>query len=270
MSKITLITSMNTKLFNEYGRVMLESFSQMALDVELIVAFEGEFPPNLGNQQGPIRIIELKSDELSRFQLFFGGLYEAHGCKIVQLAQPNGQIRLEPIWDYRFNLIRFAFKIFSIDIARKFFSDNKHFAWIDADVICHKPFRAIDLQPFFPDREQIVSYLGRTHFPPNAPYSECGFLGFNAHHPQLNSFLDRMKALYLTGEAFRFQEWHDSWLWDEVRKEFELRGFSFKNISGTASHLEHPFIKCGLGEYFDHLKGPQRKQNGRSFDLDFE
>ncbi len=78
-----------------------------------------------------------------------------------------------------------------------------------------------------------------------------------------------MKALYLTGEAFRFQEWHDSWLWDEVRKEFEAKGFAFKNISGKAAHLEHPFINCGLGVYFDHLKGPQRKQAGKSFDQDY-
>jgi hypothetical protein len=78
-----------------------------------------------------------------------------------------------------------------------------------------------------------------------------------------------MKALYLPGEAFRFLHWHDSWLWDEVRKEYEAKGFAFKNLSGSFSHLEHPFIKCGLGVYFDHLKGPERKKAGKSSDQDY-
>ena len=65
------------------------------------------------------------------------------------------------------------------------------------------------------------------------------------------------------------KEWHDSWIWDEVRKEFEVQGVHFKNISGNAVHLEHPFINCGLGEYFDHLKGPERKKIGKSMDFRF-
>ena len=52
--------------------------------------------------------------------------------------------------------------------------------------------------------------------------------------------------------------------------EFEAQNVIFKNISGDASVLEHPFINCGLGKYFDHLKGPQRKQIGHSFIKDYK
>ena len=110
-----------------------------------------------------------------------------------------------------------------------------------------------------------MSYLGRDRY----PYSECGFLGFNATHPRIADFFQRMRALYLTGEIFSLAEWHDSWLWDHVRWEFERTGIRFRNISGAASGAEHPFVNCGLGEFFDHLKGPDRKAYGRSVTEDF-
>ncbi len=167
-------------------------------------------------------------------------------------------------YSYRFDLVRFSYKIFAIEAARSELTPGEAFAWIDADVLCLKPFSAADLEPFMPGPDQIMSYLGRSRFPPNAPYSECGFLGFNPRHPLLDAFLDRMMAIYATGEAFSFQEWHDSWLWDAVRKEFQATGAAFKNISGVHEVLEHPFVNCGLGTYFDHLKGPGRKKAGRS------
>ena len=114
-----------------------------------------------------------------------------------------------------------------------------------------------------------MSYLGRDSFPKNNPYSECGFLGFNLKHKNFNNFLDRMIEIYITGEIFSFQEWHDSWIWDKVREEFEAEKISFKNISGNFSHVEHPFVNCGLQKFFDHLKGPDRKKKGQSFDQDF-
>lgn len=264
----TLITSLNARLLGQYGSRMLQGFEKFSRDVDLIVVFEGDKPADLPWRQGPVRILELRSEEFNRFRQFFGRLYEANGLKIVRKQQADGRVVLKPVWDYRFNLMRFAFKIFSIDLARVGLGAEEWFAWIDADVTCLKSFSSAELQPFFPDHDQVMSYLGRTHFPPERPYSECGFLGFNPNHPRLNAFLQRMKALYMTGEAFRFQEWHDSWLWDEVRREFEASGCVFKNISGAATHLEHPFVNCGLGEYFDHLKGPSRKQAGKSSEED--
>lgn len=265
----TLITSLNEKLLDLYGRRMLQEFQKSSRDVKLIVVFEGNKPADLSWQQGLVRLVELRSEKFDRFQKFFGRLYEAHGLKIVQKRQEGGGVHLQPVWDYRFNLVRFAFKIFSIDLARKSLSEGEYFAWLDADVRCLKGFDSADLQRFFPDGNQIMSYLGRTHFPPGRPYSECGFLGFNPLHPELDSFLNRMLEVYTTGEAFRFEEWHDSWLWDEIRREFEARGHCFKNISGSAVNLEHPFVNCGLGDYFDHLKGPGRKNAGASFQSDY-
>ena len=32
----------------------------------------------------------------------------------------------------------------------------------------------------------------------------------------------------------------------------------FRNLSGDFKSEEHPFVKCGLGNFFDHLKGKRK------------
>ena len=264
---INFITSLNSELYKIYGKNFFESYERFASDdINLIVVFEGELPEQLPQKFKKIQFIEFNSTIHNQFISYFGHLLEAHGLRIQQ-NDPNA---FHLHWDYRFNAIRFSFKIFAIDIARKLMDKNAFFAWIDADIKCLKKFTSRDLNQFMPDERSLMSYLGRSHFPPNNPYSECGFLGFNSNHPQIDNFIDRMVDIYKTGEIFSKKEWHDSWIWDEVRKEFEVQGVHFKNISGNAVHLEHPFINCGLGEYFDHLKGPERKKIGKSLDSDYQ
>jgi hypothetical protein len=114
-----------------------------------------------------------------------------------------------------------------------------------------------------------MSYLGR-NFPLNDPYSECGFLGFNWRHPQVREFLNSVADVYSSGEIFSHRQWHDSWIWDQVRIQFERKAIQFKNISGAAYDTDHPFINSDLGNFFDHLKGPKRKELGKSFDEDYK
>lgn len=265
-----LITSINQALYHEYGKRMMEGWQANSRGVKLFIVFEGSLPQELREQKfETIKILKLKGQDLDRFHNTFGKLYEANGIRLKETTFPNGERRIEIGNDYRFNFVRFSFKIFSILIARKEIGASTPFSWIDADLKCLAPFDANDLTQFMPKSDQIMSYLGRTNFPTKEePYSECGFLGFNPEHEQTSNFLERMKSLYMTGEGFRFKQWHDSWLWDEVRKEFEARGFKFRNISGKYKNTHHPFINCGLGKFFDHLKGPERKKIGHSFDRD--
>ena len=100
-----------------------------------------------------------------------------------------------------------------------------------------------------------MSYLGRKD-----SYSECGFLGFNLKHPEFYNYINRVINIYITGEIFSLKEWHDSWIWDHVRIEFEEKNILFKNISGKGYAHHHPFINSGLENFFDHLKGPVRKR----------
>ena len=243
----------------------------MSKDCTLIVAFEGPLPKNLDKELQKVSFYELDSKNHRFFLEKFGKLSEANGFKIVQTKNILGQSKYKVIKHMKYDLVRFSFKIFSIDFILTKIENAANIAWIDADTVCLKPFFYNDLLPFFPKQSsnEIMSYLGRTHYPKDNPYSECGFLGFNLKSPFTQKYLNRMKDLYMSGEAFRYTEWHDSWLWDQTRNEFEQKGFQFRDISGQFSNLEHPFVNSGLGEFFDHLKGDRRKALGKSLIDDF-
>ena len=167
--------------------------------------------------------------------------------------------------DYKFDAIRFSFKPFSIHQSLSYIPENlDYLIWTDADLRCKKNFESADIIPFLPDENELMSYLGRKHV-----YSECGFLGFNLNHPEFKDFIDRIINIYTSGELFSLQEWHDSWIWDHVRKEFENKDILFKNISGRGFEHHHPFINSGLEKFFDHLKGPTRKKTGESPKQDY-
>jgi len=261
--KITFISSMNIDLYEQYGNVFLSEFEKYSGDdVNLINVFEGEVPEILIDNKKAITI-PLKSDEHQKFKKYFGRLWEANGLRIIYQKKTNNEQTFNLDWDYRFNAMKFSFKIFSIFLALEHKRMGDNFVWIDADMRCLKHFNADGINKFMPDEDQIMSYLGRKNH-----YSECGFLGFNNNYEQTSKYLNRVKDIYTTGEIFSLDEWHDSWIWDHVRKEFENKGSNFKNIS-TNPNADHPFVNSGLQEFFDHLKGPERKKMGKSFNHDY-
>ena len=78
------------------------------------------------------------------------------------------------------------------------------------------------------------------------------------------NFINRVINIYITGEIFA-TEWHDSWIWDHVRMEFEEKNNLFKNISGKGFEHHHPFIELSLEKFFDRLKRSCREKRGPIF-----
>lgn len=260
-----IITSFNQQLYESYGKRMTEEFSQKSDgSVKLVVIFEGESLPKVMPLKN-IEYIKFNNEAHQEFIKKFGNLYEARGFRLNFLE--NNQVQFS--YDYRFDAIRFSFKVFSLLQAINLIKPKDYFAWLDADVRCIKSFNSSDLKKFFPDEGGLMSYLGR-NFPQVDPYSECGFLGFNNKHPLTSNFLSRVAEVYSSGEIFSHHQWHDSWIWDQVRLEFQAKEVKFKSISGSAYVTDHPFINCELGRFFDHLKGPQRKEMGQSFPEDYK
>jgi len=258
------ITSFNKELYELYGKRMVNEFSQYTDgSVSLIVLFESDVIPDIKLKS--VEFVCFDSKDHREFILKFGHLHEARGLRIK--IHNNNNVDLYQ--DYRYDAVRFSFKIFSLIQVIELKKPTSYFAWIDADLRCLKKFSQFELTHFFPESNQLMSYLGRDSFPKTGPYSECGFLGFNINHPLINEFLNKIAMIYLNGDIFKYEQWHDCWIWDQTRIEYERRNVYFKNISGKASNTEHPFINCDLGKFFDHLKGPERKKIGKSFDNDY-
>lgn len=261
---------MNEALFHEYGKRAMDEFDSCSGDkIKLIVMYEGELPTNLPEYQ---RIVfkRLAGNSRNKFLKRFSGLKEANGLRIIFEKDPAGNSIAKLAWDFRYNAIRFSHKIFSIAESIQYINEGSYLVWIDADIRVLKNFNEDDLRQFLPEEAEVMAYLGRSEFPKPNPYSEGGWYAFNTNHPSFHSFINKLTDYYITGELFTLKEWHDCWVVDTVRAMFEEQGCQFKNISGPAQQLEHPFINCGLGKIFDHLKGPARKINGRSFEKDYQ
>ena len=263
----TFVTSFNKKLYEQYASNFLLSWvKNAAQDINLIVCFEGDLSQidwTEFSEFKNIQIISIDSIEQSLFWRKFGNFTQARGLKPVLIDEEAKTYQFK--YNYRYDALRFSFKIFAFSKCIDFGLLQNNFAWLDSDVVCLRPFTCADLDEFFPDGDQVFSYLGRDQFPKPIAYSECGFIGFN-HGSQLTfDFLREMKFHYLSGAIFLEKEWHDSYIFDVIRRNYEAtHNASFKNLAINLGEEEHPFMKTRLGYYFDHLKGPLRKRQGHS------
>jgi hypothetical protein len=101
----------------------------------------------------------------------------------------------------------------------------------------------------------MMSYLGRG----GKYHSECGFLIFNMNHQHTQDYLIEMKRMYTSGDIYKEIEWHDSYIWDVVRKRFEKK-FNIKNKNlGYEDRTINDIVgNTFLFEYFYHLKGKRK------------
>ena len=247
-----------------YGKNFIESWLANAeLNLVLIVVHEEPQADYLAPySQANVILLPLASEEHALFRKKFGKFSEAAGLSLVQYNAPDKTYQLA--YDYRFDALRFSFKIFALlKVLRAGLVANE-FAWIDADIVCHKPFSADLMRPMFPDAGQIASYLGRTSFPEPNPHSECGFIGYRLDNPVVIDFLEEFERIYLDGSIFQLAEWHDSYIFDVLRIKYQDAGHKFKNLVAGLHESDHPFMVSQLAQFFDHLKGPDRKIRGYS------
>ena len=136
--------------------------------------------------------------------------------------------------------------------------------WLDADTITHSPIQLEDLDRLCPT-DAMICYLGRGE----KYHSECGWVAYNLDHPNTRPFIQDLRSMYDTDRIFDLPEWHDSYVWDTVRRSYQDQN-QFYNLTTTMprpGRAGHPFINSDLGRFMDHLKG-SRKQDGRSRDRD--
>jgi hypothetical protein len=71
--------------------------------------------------------------------------------------------------------------------------------------------------------------------------------------------------MYSRDDIFKHKEWHDSYIWDILRRQFQDRCkfYNLNPLAQTDAKAGHPFINSELGKYMDHLKG-DRKDTGKS------
>jgi len=251
--RIAAVTTFHAAGYEQYGKRFLQSFEvHWPKDITLHIYGEGVSPTEIS----PRFVYHDLLAEVPELQDFkarhkdnetHNGIYE------------DGE------YGYRMDAVRFAHKVFALAHCALSIRDQADtLFWIDADTITQKDIPASLFRDVLPDG-CYTSYLGRPH-----TYPECGFVGYDLTHPAHEEFMTFWRQLYLDDSLFELPEWHDSFVYDLIRKTFEEKGkFKSFDIAGTAPPSDHPFINSVLGEYMDHLKGEERKNAGASFEDDY-
>jgi hypothetical protein len=154
--------------------------------------------------------------------------------------------------------VRFSYKVYAYTHAiDNCSSDIDGLICIDADSVFYKSIDVDWIKKHIHKDDCMMSYLGR-----GSNYSECGFLYFNMRHDQTRNYARYMKKMYDFNEIYSLSEYHDSYVWDYVRKVFESE-LKVKNNNIGDNRGGHVQARSILGTVYDHTKG-KRKLVGKS------
>jgi len=221
--KLLTITTWNNKLYREYAH-------------KFEATYNWEWPYTVYNEDD--------------------GMYES----IPDLKKFVDRNKDRPLGNKGFLLdgVRFSYKVYAYCHAIKQYSNYDFIMGVDADSIFYNPMTVDVVKQELYREDCMMTYLGRGN-----QYSECGFLGFNMKHPEIQNYADEMLRMYNTDEIYTLKEHHDSYVWDHVRITFEGKR-RVKNLNIGDHKNAHVQARSVLGKYYDHTKGPTRKSVGYS------
>lgn len=233
---IAVVTTLNKKLYDQYGYKFFETYNW---DFDLIVYSEDLI--NIPNKK---QIIKSIFDEIPECEDFV----KRNKDKLVENTGSG----------YLQDAVRFCYKVYSYTDMILNNKDYDGIIGIDADSVFYKSINKDWVKQHIHKDDCMMSYLGRGNH-----YSECGFLYWNLNHKDTKDYAKVMKDMYSTDSVYKLVEKHDSYVWDYVRKRFENETETLNNNigDGKPGHVQARSI---LGEVYDHIKGPKRKQTFRS------
>lgn len=251
--KISVVTTFHEAGLKKYAQKMIDTFCEnWPEEVTLHIYPELCNPAIKNHNHVTLKRLE-EVQELSAFKEKWRGVPKA-----------NGDVSNDPIRNkrkdagkgFKWDAVRFAHKVYAIfDCARTTNADI--LVWMDADTICHSPIRMEDINRLIP-ADMDICFLGR-----KGKYSECGLYAMNLRSAKTQEFLKEFQRVYDQAEngIFLMAEWHDSFVFDEVRKKMSLKSLDWSShlITGEG----HPLINSEWGAWLDHLKG-DRKNSGKS------
>ena len=267
--KIKVITSYKPGCWEQYGKKGIESMAeQFPKEVDIVVYAE---EPKPECKYDRIQWIDLNTAEPELFKfknrhnndpVANGELDEIEGGvrRPEELKTKGGKDATKG--SYLWAAVRFANKVFCVVNGIRNSKDYDYVVWIDGDTFSFRPI-PIDFFKNLLPVDTMLTYLGRENPKLNdgGKYPECGFVGYNLKHPEIQNFIDDWEKLYITDKVFKLLEWHDSYVFWHLSKQYRReRNIKVNDIGywkGVKGH--HVFVNSELGEYMDHMKGKRKK-----------
>lgn len=250
MIKIVAATSFSASGFNEYGKIMVETFRQFWPDsVKLIVYLDDPVLKETMVHADNIEYQILNDTDLTDFKKRHKNNPEAHGLGTKASKDHTA--------NFAFNAVKFSHKVFAL---LKMIDDHSPdiALWLDGDSRTHSQVTVERIESWCPENF-FAGYLARPWL-----YTETGFHIFRLNHGIAERFFETWKNYYINDTVFKLNAWTDCHTYDAAREQFDCK--LWYNLSPDLKH-PHPFINGVLGEVMDHMKGP-RKQKGTSHQKD--
>lgn len=226
--KVLVITSFNEKIYNDYAHRFLSTYNW---PFDLIIYTELKF--KIENKK--FELIELEQESKN-------------------FVERN---KYRPVKDFFVDGVRFSYKVYSV-IQASLKKEYDILIWVDADSVFYKPLTLDFIKTNLYKEDRMMTHLGRGEH-----YSECGFLLWNLNHKDTQDYFKEMKNMYNNDLIYNEREYHDSYIWDIVRKKFEKERGTM-NIDIGDKKIGHVQARSILGTLYDHTKGPKRKAAGKS------
>ena len=271
--KIKVITSYKPGTWESYAKKGIESMAQQFPKEIDIVVYAEEPKPHCDHER--ITWVDLNSAEPELFK--FKNRHKNDPVANGELQEVEGGVRRPAALktkggmdknkgSYLWAAVRFSNKVFCVVNGVRNSKDYDYVVWIDADTFTFRPVPLDFFEKLLPT-DTMVTYLGRENPKLNdgGKYPECGFVGYNMKHPEIQNFVNEWEQLYVTDEVFNLLEWHDSYVfWHLTKKYRKQKNITVNDIGywiGVKGH--HVFVNSELGLYMDHMKG-KRKKHGTS------
>jgi len=242
-----IITSFSQKGYHDYGKRFIETFLEFWKDETLRVYYEHGIPTSAPRDE---RVEYVDLYQFQQFTAFESIIADSDPLFRGIMRAPDGR----DMYNFRFDVMRFYRKAFCIYHATTDGDVPDRVAWVDADVYLHNNMPDNFLHSLLADNVYIA------HLQREWSYTESGFLAFNTKHPIHQTFIELYMGTYFNGAFKLLGEWHDCYVLDYVIK---LLNVPRVNMT-THEKSNHPFNDSILGRFMDHMKGPERKKQGKS------
>jgi len=242
MSQIAVVSTFPDNTWDIYAKDFLQSFAQF---------WPAEIPLLLGMDDNKLLndALNILKQNPARADSICPNWDEQHKAFVER-----NKGRDDP-QEYRKQAVRFCHKVFTIAHALEAVKGSanppRYLIWIDADVITQRAVMLDEIRACLPKEGDVISTLGRKDW----DHSECGWMAFDLQNGG-GQLIEHVVNLYKTDGIFGLEQWHDSWVWDEVIRKNNVK---WTNLTPDASGRD-VWQFSPMGAWSKHYKGPVAKQ----------
>ena len=263
--KYKVITTFKPGDWDRYAKRMVQSVLDRWPKADITVYCEGQ-RPNFNDQ----RVTWWDIDKANTGLLKFREDYRNDPVAVGKLDEIPGGIRRSSRLEteggldakkesYLWNAVKFSYKVSCVTHAVRTYTDYDYVIWIDDDTYTFRDIPMQFIESICPD-DTLVTYLDRENDRGSNKYPECGLVCYNIKHKLVQNFINDWEKLYTSADIFELLEWHDSYVFWHLTKEYRQKHSAKVHDIGYSKGVKghHVFVNSELGQYIDHFKGDRK------------